>query len=246
MGYQLMQGDCIQRMAELPAASVDLVLCDPPYGTTQNAWDAAIPFVDMWAAIDRVLRPGGAVVLTACQPFSSALVMSRPSWFRHEWVWHKNKASGHLNAKRAPMRAHELVLVFAAAAPSYTPQMTIGHRPGNYAKRGKQSTNYGSADSTVYGGSTVRYPRSVQDFPVVNNDDSEKTHPTQKPVDLMEYLTRTYSQPGDTVLDFTMGSGTTGVACAKTGRKFIGIEQDELHFSTANARIAVAYASEFL
>lgn len=236
----LLKGDCLELMPRLPAASVDLVLCDLPYGTTQNKWDAVIPFDVLWAEYRQVTKPNAAIVLTAAQPFTSALVMSNPKMFRYSWVWEKNKASGHLSAGNRPMRAHEDVLVFSLGHHDYYPQMTEGHRPGSYAKRGKQSSNYGEAPATEYGGSTLRYPRSVLQFPVVNNDDPERVHPTQKPVALMEYLIRTYTNPGDTVLDNCMGSGTTCVAAVNTGRKFIGIERDPDYFVTAWDRVMAA------
>lgn len=237
MMYDLILGDCIEEMAALSAKSVDLVLTDPPYGTTQCKWDAVIPFVPMWEQIRRVLKIDGAAVFTASQPFSSALVMSNAKAFKYEWVWEKNKASGHLNAKKRPMRAHEDILVFSYGTPSYFPQMTTGHKPANYAKTNANSENYGAQVRVEYGGTTLRYPRTVQSFAVMNNDDPAKVHPTQKPVALMEYLIRTYTNEGDTVLDFTMGSGTTGVACANTGRNFIGIERDPAYFAIAESRI---------
>lgn len=222
-------------MRNLPAQSVDLVLVDPPYGQTQNIWDAVIPFVPMWSEIWRVCR--GPAVFTAMQPFSSALVMSQVANFKHEWVWEKNKASGHLNAKKMPMRAHELVLVFGKSSGFYNPQMTEGHKPGNAATRRTYTPNYGAQKPTDYGGSTVRYPRSVQRFDIVNNDDPNKLHPTQKPSALFEYLIRTYSAPGATVLDFCMGSGTTGEAAMNTDRGFIGIESDPTYFDIAHKRL---------
>lgn len=234
--HEVHHGDCLQVMAGMADQSVDLVLCDPPYETTQNAWDTVIPFEPMWAHLWRICR--GPVVLTAIQPFSSALVMSQPQFFRHEWVWEKNKATGHLNAKKAPMRAHELALVFSRKPLLYRPQMTDGHKPGNYAVRRTYTPNYGSQRPTEYGGSTQRYPRSVQKFPIINNDDPQKMHPTQKPEAWMEYLIRTYSDEGATVLDFAMGSGTTGAACRSTGRRFIGIEKDARYFEFARGRLA--------
>lgn len=235
---KILHGDCLALMASIPDGSVDMILCDLPYGTTQNKWDAIIPFGPMWEQYARICK--GPIVLTASQPFTSALVMSNPKWFRHEWVWEKNKASGHLNAKRRPMRAHEDVLVFSEKAFKYNPQMTEGHKPGNYAKRVGYSPCYGAQVSTEYGGATVRYPRTVQKFDILNNDSPEKTHPTQKPVALMEYLIRTYSNEGDTVMDNCMGSGTTGVACANTGRDFIGMEKYPIYFAAAKARIESA------
>ena len=234
---RLMLGDCLERMTEIPDGSVDLVLTDPPYGTTACKWDAVIPFEPMWAQVMRVLKPNGAAVFMASQPFSSALVMSNPKWFKHDWVWHKNKATGHLNAKRRPMRAHEDVLVFSGGQLAYRPQMTDGHRPMNAYTQTSNGDCYGSTRRPSGGGATVRYPRSVQDFAVVNNDDPDKVHATQKPVSLMEYLICTYSDAGETVLDFAMGSGTTGVACRKSGRRFIGIEKDAEIFSSAQSRV---------
>lgn len=230
-------GDCLDVLATLEPQSVDAVICDPPYGTTRCTWDAVIPMQEMWSALRRVCVPGAPMVFTATLPFTAALVMSNPKAYRHSWVWEKNKATGHLNAKKAPMRAHEDVLVFCDRAPSYTPQMTEGHRPGNYAKQVQFTPVYGAQVPTEYGGSTLRYPRSVQRFDIVNNDDPEKVHSSQKPVDLFRYLIRTYTQPGQTVLDFAMGSGTTGLACRIEGRRFIGIEKDANHFAAAEARL---------
>jgi DNA modification methylase len=229
--------DCFEAMSTLESQSVDMVLCDLPYGTTQNKWDTVLPLDKLWAEYERLLRPTGVVVLTASQPFTSKLVVSKLDWFRYEWVWVKNKSSGHLNAKRKPMRAHEDVLVFSKFAHTYIPQMSQGHKPGNYAKRSSRSTNYGKEIMTEYGGSTLRYPKSTLEISVVNNDDPDKSHPTQKPVELMEYLIRTYTNPNDTVLDNTMGSGTTGVACLHTGRKFLGMETNEKYFQTACTRL---------
>lgn len=237
---QLFCGDCLEVMAHMPAASVDMVLCDLPYGTTRNKWDATIPFEPLWAEYRRLVRPGGAIVLTAAQPFTSALVMSNPAWFRHEWVWHKNKASGHLNANKRPMRAHEDILVFADRQPFFRPLKSTGHKPGNYAMRSSHGTNYGAAALTEYGGSTERYPQSVLPVPVVNNNDPDKSHPTQKPVALMEYLIKTYTNPGEVVLDNCMGSGTAGVAAANTGRRFVGIEKDPAFFQIAQLRVLAA------
>ncbi len=232
---EIIEGDCLAILPTLEAQSVDLVLVDLPYGSTQNPWDTPIPFAPMWTEVWRVCK--GAAVFTAMQPFSSALVMSQPNCFKHEWVWEKNKATGHLNAKKAPMRAHELALVFAAKTLPYNPQMTDGHEPGHAATRRTYTPNYGAQRPTEYGGSTKRYPRSVQRFAIVNNDSPEKEHPTQKPVELMAYLIETYSSPGQTVLDFCMGSGTTGVACQQTGRNFIGIESDAGYYAIAAKRL---------
>jgi len=221
----------------VPDHSVHAVICDPPYGVTRNKWDAIIPLDLMWQELDRILTPNGAAIFTASQPFTSQLVVSNLSGFRHEWIWRKNKASGHLNAKRAPMKAHESILVFAANGLTYTPQMELGHAPMNAYYTSHSGQNYGGAKVMAGGGSTQRYPKSVLDFAVVNNSDPEKFHPTQKPVSMLEYLVRTYTLEGHTVLDFAMGSGSTGEACLNTGREFIGFELEEDMFQLAKQRL---------
>lgn len=224
----LQNGDCLELMRELPDASVDMILCDLPYGTTRNKWDSIIPFAELWAEYERVCK--GAVVLTASQPFSSALLMSRPDWFRYSWVWEKSSATGHLNAKRMPMKLHEDVLVFSKAPPPYNPQ---GLMPFNkVTRRGSNGSNFGTSGTENFQEFT-NYPRSILRFA----NDSKPVHPTQKPVALMEYLIRTYTNEGDTVLDNCMGSGTTGVACVNTGRSFIGMELDPTYFEVARKRI---------
>lgn len=233
---ELIEGDCLEVMPELPDGSIDMILTDLPYGTTANAWDAVIPFEPMWREFKR-LCPTGAIVLHASQPFTSALVMSQPKAFKHEWVWEKNKASGHLNAKRRPMLAHESVLVFAFGRYAYTPQMTDGHEAGHAAVRRQPSSNYGAQKPSAYGGSTQRYPRSVQRFAVVNNDSPDRVHPTQKPLTLEQYLIRTYSNPGDTILSATAGSGTVLLAARNEGRNAIGIEREPKYFDAASARL---------
>ncbi len=235
--YETYLGDCLEVMASMEAGSVDLILADLPYGTTRNKWDKIIPLEFLWEAYWNVLKPDGAIVLTAAQPFASMLVASSPKCFRYDLIWRKNKASGFLNAKRMPLRGHEHILVFYVKPPTYNPQKTVGHKPGNAATRTKQSDNYGAAAASSYGGQTDRYPVSVLDFPVVNNDDPARIHATQKPVDLMAYLIRTYSNPGDLVLDNTMGSGTTGVAAMREGRSFIGIEADPDIYEKALLRL---------
>jgi site-specific DNA-methyltransferase (adenine-specific) len=225
---KLMQGDCLELMKEIPDQSVDMILCDLPYGTTQNKWDSVIPFEPLWAQYKRICK--GAIVLTAAQPFTSALVMSAPKIFRYEWVWSKVRPVGHLNAKHRPMQAHESALVFSQNTPPYHPQGLTPCRKVN--KRSTSGSNYGVAGKENIAEWTG-YPRSVIEF----DHDSEKHHPTQKPVALMEYLIRTYTNEGETVMDNCMGSGTTGVACMNTGRKFIGMEQDAKYFEIAQKRI---------
>lgn len=227
---KLMEGDCLELMKSIPDSSVDMVLCDLPYGTTQNKWDSVLPLERLWGEYWRVCK--GAVVLTAQTPFDKALGASQLQYLKYEWIWRKESGTGHLNAKKAPMKDHENVLVFYKAQPTYNPQMRTGFKPYTQAS-GKGSKNYGSQVSAITESDGSRYPLSVIEFA----RDKDKRHPTQKPVALMEYLIRTYTNEGDTVLDNTMGSGTTGVACQNTGRNFIGIEKDPEYFSIAKKRM---------
>lgn len=232
MSIKLYNGDCLEVMQSIPNQSVDLILCDLPYGTTRNKWDAVIPFDDLWATYRRVCR--GAIVLTAAQPFTSALVMSNPKDYRYSWVWVKSVATGFLNAKKQPLRKHEDVLVFSTRAAAYNPQMEeTGNRKVS-RRVGTKTTNYGAADKETFYDSSVRYPTTILEIP---SRSEAAVHPTQKPVALMEYLIRTYTNAGDTVMDNCMGSGTTGVACVNTDRSFIGIERDPDYFKIAQGRI---------
>lgn len=248
----LMLGDCLERMAEIPAGSVDLVLTDPPYGTTACKWDAVIPFAPMWEQVWRVLKPNGAAVFTASQPFTSALAMSQAQHFKYCWVWEKSICANFAQAKNSPLKTHEDVCVFSCGIIGHVSQtsrrMTYNPQGVEGAKRKMNSVSVtqksahklyrkGMIEGKSYDGSN--YPKSILKIP--NSDNRQRgLHPTQKPVALMEYLIRTYTHPGETVLDFTMGSGTTGVACVNTGRKFIGIERDPAYFAIAERRIAEA------
>ncbi len=233
-------GDCLEVMQTL--GNVNMVLADPPYGTTACKWDSVIPLGNMWAVLQQVTNDNTPIVLMAQTPFDKVLGCSNLPGLRYEWIWEKTAATGHLNAKKMPMKAHENALVFYRSMPTYNPQKTNGHRPVNsYTKHRDDGECYGATKIGVSGGgATDRYPRSIQIFA----SDKQKTalHPTQKPVALMEYLIRTYTNEGDTVLDFTMGSGTTGVACLNTRRKFIGIELDEKYFNITCKRIEDVYA----
>lgn len=224
-------------MQTIEPGTVDMVLADLPYGTTRNAWDTPLPFDAMWSAFHWVTKIDAAIVLFAAQPFASQLVCSNLRNFRYDLIWSKNKATGFLNAKKQPLRSHEHLLVFYRKPPVYNPQMTTGHKPGNYARRVKGSSNYGAQTPTEYGGSTERYPTSVLSRPIINNDDPDKFHPTQKPVALLEELVLTYTNPGDHVLDPTMGAGSTGLAARNTGRRFTGIELTDEHFAHARRRL---------
>ena len=226
----LMQGDCLERMKEIPDGSVDMVLTDPPYGTTQCKWDSVIPFEPMWEQLKRVTKKNGAIVMTASQPFTSALGASNLPELRYSWSWKKSAATGHLNAKRMPMSDFEDVLVFYRSQPAYTPQGLIPY--GKFTRRGGNGGCYGDSGKKNLQEFT-NYPRRTLKIA----SEGKTVHPTQKPVALMEYLIKTYTNEGETVLDFTMGSGTTGVAAKNLGRGFIGIELDETYFNIAKERI---------
>lgn len=226
----LYHGDCLEVMATLAYRSIDMVFCDLPYGSTQNKWDVVIPFERLWKAYGQVVKEDAALVFTSSQPFTSALVNSKLEWFKHEWIWKKNTATGHLNAKRMPMKLHENVVVFCRGVCPYFPQ---GLQPyGKITKRGHNGDNFGGSGTENFQEFT-NYPRSILEFAL----DGTKLHPTQKPVALLEYLIRTYTREDETVLDNTMGSGTTGAACANLNRNFIGIEKDEKYFQIAKERI---------
>lgn len=239
---KLVYGECLQAMAQLPVGSVDLVLCDLPYGTTACKWDTVIPFDALWAMYSRVAKPNTAIVLTASQPFTSTLVMSNLREFKYEWIWEKSKATQHALCKLRPMKAHESILVFYKAQPTYNPQMTEGEPyKGRKQINPTAEWNMGSKRNDNDGS---RYPRTVHYE--VSGDRGIRYHPTQKPLALMKYLIRTYTHVGMTVLDNCMGSGTTGVAAIQTGRNFIGIEQDKKYYKVARERILRARANRRL
>lgn len=233
----LINDDCLHAMKFIPDNSISMILTDPPYGTTACKWDSIIPLQPMWEQLKRIIKPNGAIVMTASQPFTTTLIASNMKMFKYCWVWEKPKGTGHLNAKKMPMRYTEDVTVFYAKSPIYNAQMTTGHKPANTSgKRKKETDVYGSFKEQVTGGYTERYPKNIIK---VNNVNSAHgiVHPTQKPVALMEYFIKTYTNDGETVLDFTMGSGTTGVAAKNLNRNFIGIELDKDYFDIAQARI---------
>ena len=235
----LVHDDCLEAMKFIEDGSIDMILCDLPYGTTVCKWDTVIPFEPLWAHYKRILKSDGVILLFAQSPFDKVLGCSNLPMLRYEFIWEKTEATGHLNAKRAPMKAHENILVFYSAQPTYNPQKTNGHKrksARNVDRATKQSECYGAQEGITHYDSTERYPRSVLQF---STDKQKSTlHPTQKPVALMEYFIKTYTNEGDTVLDNCMGSGTTGIACLNTGRDFIGIEKDQKYFEIARSRIA--------
>lgn len=231
----LMNGDCLERMKQIPDGSIDMVLTDPPYGTTSCKWDSVIPLDEMWAELKRVIKSGGAILLMAQTPFDKVLGCSNLEYLRYELIWEKSAATGFFNANKMPLKAHENILIFYKNLPTYNPQKTSGHVRKTAGRKEIGSEVYGKGVKKTNYDSTDRYPRSVLKFAKDNRLNSH--HPTQKPVALMEYLIKTYTNPGETVLDFTMGSGTTGVAAGNLDRVFIGIERDEKYYGTAIARI---------
>lgn len=230
-------GECLAVMAELVPASFDAIICDPPYGTTACAWDSVIPFEPMWRELKRLIKPRGAIVLFGSQPFTSALVMSNPGWFKYQWVWNKNNSAGFATAEYRPFIITEDVCVFGKGALNYYPQMTTG----KYRTKG-----FGGSTSDCYGLTPIKgeqndqyYPKNIIAITKINNENN--LHPTQKPLALMEYLIRTYTNEGDTVLDFTMGSGTTLRAAKNLKRRAVGIEMLEHYCAAAVQRLAPVF-----
>ncbi len=234
----LILGDCITEMRKIESGTVDMICCDMPYGTTQCSWDSVIDLQLLWSEYKRVTKPSAAIVLFAQTPFDKVLGVSNLKDLKYEIVWEKTSATGHLNAKKMPLKAHENILVFYEKLPTYNPQKTTGH-VRKTSKTGKtyNSDCYGKESAKPFYDSTERYPRSVLTF----KSDKQKCnlHPTQKPVALIEWLIKTYSNEGDLILDNCMGSGTTGEACKNLGRRFIGIEIEEKYFNAARLRLAV-------
>jgi DNA modification methylase len=233
MSTRLLKGDCLDRMSEIKDGSIDLILADLPYGTTALAWDSIIPLEPLWAHYRRLLKPGAAVVLTSSQPFTSMLVMSNPRWFRYEWIWHKNMPTGFLEANRKPLKDHESILVFCSSRAPYSPQGVERRRRRRRRRRRKSCTKVYGTFGSDYESTGVGFPRSVLKFA----NSRPVGHPSAKPVPLFEYLIRTYSKPGDLVMDNAMGSGSTALACLAAGRDFIGIESDPAYFALAESRI---------
>lgn len=226
---------CLIAMKDIADNSVDMVCADIPYGTTQCKWDSVIDLPQMWEQIHRVAKANAAIVIFSAQPFTSVLVASNLKHWRSEWIWEKGNATGFLNAKKQPLRAHENIQVFYRRQPTYNPQFTHGHERKTSKRKTVNSECYGKALNLTEYDSQSRYPRDVQFFS--SDKQFGNYHPTQKPLALVRYLIETYSNPGETILDFTMGSGTAGIACKQTGRGFIGIENDQVIFNTAKERI---------
>lgn len=237
---QLHKGDCLEVMKDIADGSVDAIITDPPYGTTQCKWDSVIPFEPMWEQLHRIIKPNGAIVLFGSEPFSSALRMSNIKNYKYDWIWVKNLKTDFLNARKKPMRGHEIISVFAEKlGGTYNPQKrkrTTETKAGN--KLNGRTKLYGN-QKKVWIDRQDDYinPDSVLNGLKCVHNSQNKQHPTQKPIELMQYLVKTYTNQDEVVLDFTMGSGSTGVACVNTKRSFIGIEQDDNYFTIAQERI---------
>jgi len=234
---KLYKGDCLEVMQTIQDKSIDAIITDPPYGTTACKWDSVIEFDLMWEQLNRIIKPNGAIVLFGSEPFSSALRMSNINNYKYDWIWKKDRPSGHLNSKKQPLRNIEIISVFYKKQCTYNPIMTIGKKSNSI---GKAINDIYCKNNNLYGNfkrinreGNKKYPRQVLKY----SRPHPPIHPTQKPVALMEYLIKTYTNENETVLDFTMGSGSTGVACKNTKRNFIGIEQDEKYFKIAEQRI---------
>lgn len=246
MSVQLYQGDCLELMKNIPDNSVDMVLADLPFGMTCNFWDNVIPFASLWEQYHRICKPNAAMLIFGQPPFSAFLMMSNIKELRYEWIYEKTNATGFLNAKKMPLKAHESVFVFYRKLPTFNPQFHEGKPYKKTHINNGTGENYGAIGFDRVGQTSVnsgkRYPRDVIKFSNSGRDNSFEHHPTQKPAALLEYLIHTYTNEGETVLDNTMGSGSTGVAAVNTGRSFIGIELDHGYFETAKQRIKKAQA----
>lgn len=242
----LRKGDCLELMEDLPNESIDMILADLPYGTTQNKWDVIIPLDKLWEQYERIIKENGMICLTSAEPFTSTLITSNKKMFKYDLIWDKKLSSGFLNAKRMPLRRHEQILCFYKKLPTYNPEMvTRGkvRKKGITTETGKHTSNYGEFKNSVVENNEY-YPTSI--IEVSNANRKDKLHPTEKPVALLEYLIKTYTNENEIVLDNTMGSGTTGVACVNTNRNFIGIELDDKYFEIAKARINEAITAKQL
>jgi site-specific DNA-methyltransferase (adenine-specific) len=235
---EIYKGDCLELMPKLiDDKSIDMIFCDLPYGTTRNKWDSVIPLDKLWGEYERVIKDNGVIVLTAAQPFTSALVMSNIKLFKYEWIWQKTKCSGHLNAKKMPLRQHESVLIFYKKLPTYNPQGLINGDFNN--SRPAQGSgivkNYGKERYTKQISKKGNYPKTIQEFS--NPSGAGHLHPTMKPLALIEYMIRTYTNEGDLILDNACGSGTTGLGAKNLNRNFIMMEQDPEYYETACKRV---------
>lgn len=241
---KVIQGDCLELMKDIPDKSIDMILCDLPYGTTACKWDTIIPFEPLWEQYKRIIKDNGAIVLTASQPFTSALVMSNPKWFRHEWIWQKEMGANFLQGNRQPLKVHENIVVFGKLCPLYYPLKTVNPKKQQLTNhKNKSKVRIDAGMNVINFKSSDKYdpkmllPRTIQYF-VRDIPKGGVKHPTQKPVALFEYLIKTYTNEGDTVLDNCAGSGTTAIACINTKRNYILIEKEPEYIEIINKRIA--------
>jgi site-specific DNA-methyltransferase (adenine-specific) len=235
----ILKGDCLEIMKSIPDCSIDMILCDLPYGTTKCKWDTIIDLKMLWLQYERIIKDNGAIILTAQTPFDKVLGASNLKLLKYEWIWEKTSATGHLNSKKMPMKAHENILVFYKNPPVYNYQKTEGHKRkvsrAEHKINCKESEVYNKGQKLTTYDSTERYPRSVLKF--ASDKQKSKLHPTQKPLDLMKYFIKTYSNEGDIVLDNCAGSGTTGEACIETNRNFILIENEDKYIKIIKDRL---------
>ena len=232
MNIELYNGDCLELMKNIPDKSIDMILCDLPYGKTRNKWDSIISLDKLWEQYNRIIKDNGAITLFAQTPFDKVLGVSNLKMLKYEWIWEKEQGTGFLNAKKMPLKNHENILIFYKKPPIYNPQMKKG-KPYTL-ERNTFTVNYGKQVDMVRTENTgERYPLTILKF----KRDKEKLHPTQKPIALLEYLIKTYTKENEIVLDNCMGSGSTGVACVNANRNFIGMELDNNYFNTAKERI---------
>jgi site-specific DNA-methyltransferase (adenine-specific) len=239
----LLHGDCLELMKLIPDKSIDAIITDPPYGTTACKWDSVIPFDLMWEQLNRIIKDNGAIVLFSSQPFTSALIMSNLKMFRYEWIWQKSRPTGFQMSNFRPMKNHETIVVFSKLPATYTKNGSMEYYPQgvencdriiNRTNKHKTVTNGGDLGTKTH--STKKgFPKTI--LKIKNTNKDSKNHPTEKPVELIEYIIKTYTNENETVLDFTMGSGTTGIACKNLNRKFVGIEMDDKYFELAKNRI---------
>jgi len=242
-GITIYHGDCLEVMKDIPDQSIDMVLADPPYGTTACKWDSVIPFDAMWERLNKLIKPNGAIVLFGSEPFSSALRMSNIKNYKYDWIWEKERGTGFARANKQPLRKHEIISVFYKKPPFYNPEGDKLEKPYKHALPISKSksdnvsgSGFNSEGNRIY--KTYTHSKKHSIIKISREHNTKNTHPTQKPVALMEYLIKTYTNEGETVLDFAMGSGTTGVACQKEGRKAIGIENEEKYCEIAAKRLA--------
>ncbi len=234
-GSTFINADCFDVFLFIASGSIDAIICDLPYGTTQNKWDSVLPLEKLWIEYKRVLKPNGVVVLTGNEPFTSVLITSNLSMFKYNWIWKKTKATGFFDAKKRPLNDYETISIFCLKQPTYNPQMTTAEKiyKRGFVKR-KKSDCYGDEKDFIQVDNGLRYPKRI--IEIGNADTRGIEHSTQKPLELMEYLIKTYTNEGDTVLDNTMGSGTTNLACIKLNRKSIGIEKEKQYYDVAVRR----------